>query len=227
MVLAVSKYREWIDTQNDPPALKAMANAALDAYERISMNGLGDIAELRPLIAAAEQTKMVCWDIGTVFLVRLGAEHQEACNAIRELSTHRSASVRDKIIWALTSNLPNAFIASVVSQALADRSKVVRMQAVKKADSLYLTTLTEQIAAQLAVETDSKVVTAFRFHLAMLTDGYFYDPNGRPNHCLTIRTNRGWTTPPIAADDLDVSRIPDIVMEYKAQPFGAKFGGEP
>jgi len=157
-------------------------------------------------------------DLKAVFdvLAELACRHVEAQEAYGNLFSSRSARVRVLALCSLSNQMPLSLLRDVLTRALADSSKKVRLAAALRCDILRLREMVPELERRATAESDSKVVGEMRFHATMIRDGFLVKEEEPDRPVLWVRTSRGWCQKAISRADVEGGRVPALVAELQA-----------
>lgn len=210
-------YRRWVDKRRDKPETKALAYAALDAYERIKNREFITLEDIEPIATAARCKYLCAWDIGTGFLVLLAKKHPAAQDAIRAIINSPKANERWQILAALQLDLPKSFCLEIIQKALKDKSKHVRSFAVSACDRLDLSELLPQLDNLFEVETDPSHKAGIKSIISMMRNGYEIQ-DGESSSFIWVRApGGGRIARSISQADIDSGQVQVIVEELLEQ----------
>ena len=131
--------------------------AALDSFE--SLVGAPTISpeELAVIVEAARCRWVAAGGIGGCALAKLACQHRAAEEAFRELMASRKSHERFRAVDSLSVGMPSSLIQEVLTRGLNDRSKVVRLCAARKCDTLQLRETLPELVRRVEVEPDPEV----------------------------------------------------------------------
>jgi hypothetical protein len=190
--LPVADYRAWLAQRREEAAKKAAGVAALDAYESLASRESLAESDLSPILEAARSRYFVSWDIGLQFLCRLGARHEVARQAMRELFLAGRADLRGRVLACVHDRLPKPFCIELVRRGLADRSKNVRGTAANVCRGYLLAELLPDLARAAENETDAATAFEMSCAIALIRDGYFVYRRPDGSQALMVRISDGF-----------------------------------
>lgn len=169
----VDRYREWLKNfPKRPPTQVALANAAIDAYERRRKRGQVAEHDLAHIVVAASAPQKLVFDIACKLLADLAEDFEEARDAFRRMSRDGKADARFHAVAYLDLRFPEPLRTEIIGRALEDRSAKVRKKGIERAEQFDLKQFLPQLEEMQERETNSGVLASLALHLPLLRDGY-------------------------------------------------------
>ena len=190
--LPTSGYRDWVEHWHGPREQKALAAAALDAYDRERATESLTDDDLQPILAAARSSHYGVWDIGLRMLCRVAGRHALALAALEGLFDSGNAMLRCRVVTSLRDCLPREFCVHLARRGLADRTKSVRVGAGQTCERLLLKELLDEMIRVEQNEKCAKARLDMRCSIGLLRDAFFlWPPDEDGSRALEVRISEG------------------------------------
>src|SRR5262249_8917765 len=147
----------------------------LDSFELLVNAPTALPEQLAAIVTAARCRWVAVGDIGGRALAELACQHPAAQEAFRELIASTQSSERLQALNSLSVGMPSSLVQELLSRGLNDRSKNVRLWAVRKCDTLRLREMLPVLEGRIELEPDPEVKSQLAFHAAMIRDGYLVE----------------------------------------------------
>lgn len=171
VLFSFSQEREYasVDFYISNEQYKQEVYRMIDAF--IAIIETNDIREetLQPFVAGMRSKDSYVWGVAGRRLAQLSHYSNEAEEILLGLTKDSQATIRFRIAATLVSFPTETVIQSVLSHALIDKSKKVRMKAADSIYSLKRKDFLTYVEELLQKENDSDVQKTFRFVLAQVT----------------------------------------------------------
>jgi hypothetical protein len=144
------------------------ALAALDAFDRgfdaeeLAWDDLAVITEAATCRFSAVSR------IGADLLMRLACRSEKAQRAIRHILKEGPGNARLQVIGSVNGDIARTFLVEIVTLALSDKAKRVRVKAIDACRDLSLHELLPAVERKMDEESDSSVADSLRRMIAIL-----------------------------------------------------------
>jgi hypothetical protein len=170
-------------------------------------------------IQLAEQGNANEVELGFYVLMDLALTDASLCCHVSELAKHKSATVRRKLAFYLSRELPPEFSGSVFAELLRDKAASVRIRAIETIGMRDWKTMLPDLHTLRAREQSDKVVRSLDYWIPLLEAGYRVERSNEPGRFeVTALTGRGTASRTVEAFGLDDPRIRAAVEELRRFP---------
>jgi hypothetical protein len=170
-------YRNWLQGfPKEPEDRRAMALAAIDAFEAAEGKKAPIASELEPLVKAASSSHKLVYETGGNLLAVLARTRQEAQQCFLEMAQSKNATARFHAVAYLDKNHPEQLRIQVIEFALPDRSAKVRRMAVQQIEEWGMSDFLPRLIEMQKVEQEDSVQRSLDLHVPLLRDGYRIKP---------------------------------------------------
>jgi hypothetical protein len=168
-------FADWLQRQNEPATLKAIAYSAIDAFRTFRGGTIARDASLDTLYFAVCHPRFVVWEVALPLLAKLSETDKSAREKMVTLSHEGKAELRRRSIQYVSDRYPRSYCVSILSRLLTDRSAKVKDVVAARILCLNLTELLPAVEHALAQEKDTKIQWCYNHVLSLMRDGYHYD----------------------------------------------------
>jgi hypothetical protein len=167
----------------------------------------------------AEQGNANEVELGFYILMELALSDASLQCHVSELAQHKSATVRRKLAFYLSRELPPEFSSSVFAALLRDKAASVRIKAIETIGMRDWKTMLPDLQSLRSRERSDKVIQSLEYWIPLLEAGYRVERSQEPG-CfeVTALTGRGIASRLVEASGPDDPRIRTAVEELRRFP---------
>ncbi len=187
-------------------------------WEQFRTDGISEPALEMALELAVQGNKNEV-ELGFYVLMDLALNDASVHHRVSELAKHKSATVRRKLAFYLSKELPPEIISSVFAELLRDKAAAVRISAIETVGMRGLKTMLPDLHALRAREQTQKVIQSIDNWIPLLEVGYRVEQSSEPGrYDVTAHTGNGTASRTVEAFGPDDPRIRAAVEELRRFP---------
>lgn len=212
------RYATWLEGRRSPRDAKDEADllSAASAYDAAIDNNSLTSDQLLRVVTASCHPHTIVWSNAVDLLAKLSARWREASTAIAEMSRSPQVQTRFAALCALGEATPVATTDAILTAGLRDRSSKIRWKSADRAERLERRNLISDIETALGSEVNLKTARSIEFHLRMLRDGYWVQPDSDGQSRVTVRISKGSTSRVIRNDELKGKGLENVLEEMRS-----------
>lgn len=155
-------------------------------------------------------------ELGFYVLMDLALNDVPLRSHVSQLAKHKSATVRRKLAFYMSRELPPEFSRSVFAELLEDKAASVRIRAIETIGMRDWRAMLPELRTLRSREENDKVIRVLSYWIPMLEVGYRVERSQEPGRFIvTALTGRGTASRIVEASSPDDPRIRAAVEELR------------